>query len=222
MTKRIAIFGAGGFGREVLQIILDINEVAPGSFEPAAFLVDDTYAAEKVVHGVPVVSISEYSIACPDAQIVIAVGSSAARRKIVNRLNSEFAPEYAILVHPRAWVGRNVTIGSGSVICAGVMITTDVSIGEHVHINLGCTVGHDAVLSDYVTLNPSVNISGNVTLEVGAEIGTGSVLIPYANVGRWSVVGAGSVVTKPLGENVTAVGGPAKVIKNRQSGWNEG
>ena len=221
MTRQIVIFGAGGFGREVLQVVLDINEAVPGSFEPVAFLVDDNYTAETVVHGIPVISVSEYQRVYPEAQVVIAIGSSSARRKIVNRLNSKYSPEYAILIHPKAWIGRNVKIGSGTVICAGVMITTDVSIGNHVHINLGCTVGHDSVLSDYVTLNPSVNVSGNVDLREGVEVGTGSVLIPYANIGEWSVVGAGSIVTKPLDKNVTAVGGPAKVIKTRQNGWND-
>jgi len=98
-------------------------------------------------------------------------------------------------------------------------MTTDIHIGEHVHINIGCTIGHDAVLSGFVTLNPSVNVSGNVEVSEGVEVGTRSVLIPHACVGEWSIVGAGSVVTKSLPANVTAVGTPAKVIKSRDVGW---
>ena len=99
------------------------------------------------------------------------------------------------------------------------MITTDISIGKHTHINIGATIGHDASLMDYVTLNPNVSISGNTSINNGCEIGTGSIIIPKITIGKWSIIGAGSVVTKSLPENITAVGAPAKVIKTRPSGW---
>lgn len=90
------------------------------------------------------------------------------------------------------------------------------------HVNIGCTVGHDSVLSDFVTMNPSVNVSGNVHVGTGAELGTGSVLIPHANIGEWSILGAGSVATKAVDANVTALGAPARPIKTRPPGWQEG
>lgn len=221
MAAPLAIFGAGGFAREVLQIVLDINDQLPAPvWEPVGFVVDPAYAGERVVHGLPVwLGADALTQAFAEVSWVVAVGNSAARRQIVMRLNAAQERRFVSLVHPRAWVGRQVDLGAGSVVCAGCQITTDVRVGQHVHINIACTVGHDAVLEDFVTLNPAVNVSGNVALGQGVEVGTNSVLIPHANVGAWSIVGAGSVVTRPLAGNVTAVGAPARVIKSRSAGW---
>lgn len=223
MANPLAIFGAGGFARELLQVILDINDHAPSPvWQPLGFVVDPAYAGAQSLNGLPVwLGTEELDAKYPGAFWSVAVGNSAARRTIVQRLSAEGPRSYATLVHPRAWLGRHVSVGAGSVICAGCQITTDIQIGAQVHVNIGCTVGHDAVLDDFVTLNPGVNVSGNVNLGQGVEVGTNSVLIPHAHVGSWSLVGAGSVVTRSLPANVTAVGAPSRVIKTRPEGWHQ-
>lgn len=224
MTIPIAIFGAGGFAREVLQIVLDINAQSTLTpiWDPVGFIVDAAFVDVEPVHGLPILGTFEWLAAHPSIHIVIAVGSSAARRRIAASVVAACNNSFATLVHPRAWVGRHVNIGQGSVICAGSQVTTDIEIGQHVHVNIGSTIGHDAVLGDFVTINPGVNVSGNVSLGVGVEVGTGSVLIPHTSAGDWSIVGAGSVVTKQLAANTTSVGAPARVIKTREPGWHEG
>ena len=222
MPKPIVFFGAGGFGREVLQIVRDINRSQPETWNPIGFIVDREYKAPPIVQGLPVLGGIDWLQQNKDIHVVVCVGSPAAKRRIAMKIASTCNNQFASLVHPRAWLGDNVWIGYGSVICAGSLITTDIYIGEHVHINLGSTIGHDAKLSDFVTLNPSVNVSGNVTLQQGVEVGTGSVILPHAHIGSWTVIGAGSTVTKPLEDNVTAVGSPAKVVKIRPPGWHEG
>lgn len=218
--KSIAIFGAGGLGREVLQIIHDINNENPNNpiWNPVGFLVDEQYVGEDV-HGLPTLSSLDWLKENTETEIVIAIGSSAHRARIAEKIKRTTSNHFAKLVHPRAWIGKNVSIGCGSIICAGALITTDVIIGENVHINIGCTIGHDAIFKNYATLNPCVNISGNVHIEEGSEIGTGSILIPHTKIGSWSIIGAGSVVLKSIPENSTAVGSPAKVIKTRESNW---
>ena len=215
VAQKIAIFGAGGFAREVLQVILDINESGSSGVEwqPVGFVVDPDYVSDKFIHGLPILGSINWLIENPDVFVVVAIGASDVRKKVAVQIENESENRFATLVHPNAWVGRNVVIEAGSVICAGALITTDIHIGKHVHINIGCTIGHDAVLHDYVTLNPSVNVSGNVEIGVCAEVGTKSVLIPFADVGESSVIGAGAVVIKPIPANATAVGIPAKVIK---------
>ncbi|MEY8688681.1 MAG: acetyltransferase [Leptothrix sp. (in: b-proteobacteria)] len=220
-TTPIVIFGAGGFGREVLQLIHDINRSSPSGpiWQPLGFVVDPEYVDDRLNNGLPIVGSPCWLETRPDVHVVLAVGAPAVRLRTVNDWKQVAASRYATLVHPRAWVGDHVAIGAGSIICAGALITTNISIGQHVHVNIGCTIGHDAVLDDFVTLNPSVNVSGNVHLGTGVDVGTRSVLIPHADVGEWSILGAGSVATKPLPSNVTAVGSPAKVIKTRDEGW---
>lgn len=224
MSTPIAIFGAGGFGREVLQIIHDINSSSNEStkiWEPVGFIVDATFLAKNTVQQLPILGDIEWLHANPLVQIVLAIGSSATRSRIAREIESRVSNRFSTLIHPRAWMGKNVKIGSGSIICAGSLITTDITIGQHVHVNIGSTIGHDAILNNLVTINPGVNISGNSVLGEGVEIGTGSVLLPHTEVGPWSIVGAGTVVTKSLNANVTAVGVPARVIKSRNPGWHQ-
>src|SRR5262249_15125122 len=153
---------------------------------------------------------------------VIAVGSSADRRKIAKRIAGEGRTTFPTLVHPMSWVGDHVTLGSGTVLCAGVLGTTDITIRDHVHVNLGPTTATDAVLRDSATVNPDGHNSGIVCVGEGVELGTGSVIVPKCGIGPWAIVGAGSVVTKPIPADTTAVGAPAKVIKERAAGWHEG
>lgn len=220
MTTPLVIYGAGGFAREVLQIVLDINAMSAAPvWEPLGFIVDTAFAGPEVVHGLPILGGADWLTQNPLAHLVIAIGAPAVKRRIATAVEAASANPFASLIHPRAWMGRNVQIGKGTIVCAGCLVTTDIRIGDHVHVNIGCTIGHDAELEDFATLNPSVNVSGNVNIGTGSEIGTGSILIPHGNVGDWSIVGAGSTVTKPLPGNVTALGSPARVIKTRPPNW---
>lgn len=223
MTREIIIFGAGGFAREVLQIILDINAEQPSSpqWDPLGFIVDPKYITDDYIHGLPILGSIDYLKTKPDAEVIIAVGSSALRKKVTKDIQKISNRTFATLIHPRAWLGRKICIGQGTIICAGALITTDIEIGSHVQINIGCTIGHDVILNDYVTLNPCANVSGNVCISEGAEIGTRTVLIPHTRVGEWSIVGAGAVVIDQIAANTTAVGTPAKVIKTRTINWQE-
>lgn len=110
-------------------------------------------------------------------------------------------------------ISESVSIGIGTIICAGTIITVDEKIGNHVIIKLDCTIGHDDVIDDFVTLYPSVNVSGACHLGECVEMGTGSQIIQGLDVGAGTIVGASACVVKDLESEVTAVGCPAKVIK---------
>lgn len=109
---------------------------------------------------------------------------------------------------------RDVTIyGEGSIICAGCLITVNVTIHEFVILNLGCTVGHDTEIGAYSSLMLSVNVSGEVEIGEGVYVGTGAKIINRLSIGEGTIVGAGAVVTGSLPACCTAVGIPAKPIK---------
>jgi acetyltransferase-like isoleucine patch superfamily enzyme len=108
------------------------------------------------------------------------------------------------------------------VITAGCILTNQIRIGAHVHLNLDSTIGHDVLVEDFVTVAPGVHISGNVTLGGGNNIGTGAAIIQGVRIGAGSVVGAGAVVTEDVPPDVVAVGVPARVIKQRSPGWADG
>ena len=216
--KRLAIYGTGGFAREVLELVRDVNEIEP-TFEAIGWLDDDTSKIGQTIKGLPVLGpIEDASGKLSTFEVVIAIGNTVARSRIAARLD-RLGIASPVLVDPRARVGRDITIGDGSIVCAGSLLTTDIHLGRHVILNLSVTVGHDAGLADYVTLAPTVNVSGNVRIAEGCDIGTGCATVQGVSIGEWSIVGAGAVVARDLPANVTAVGVPAKVIKERPAGW---
>ncbi len=218
--KDLVLVGCGGFAREVLQIALDQNDQQP-AWNVLGFVDDDPERHGTTIHDLPVLGGVDWLAQQPEVHVNIAIGNTVVRRKLAKRITGLGVQHFATLIHPRAWVGRHVDIGPGSTICAGTMITTDIRLGAHTIANLDCTIGHDAVLEQYVTLAPSVNVSGNVTIGEGCDVGTGAVVIQGVEIGAWSIIGAGAVVVKPIPANVTAVGTPAKPIKERPAGWHD-
>lgn len=211
--RELYIIGAGGFGRETAWLVERIN-AADRVWDLKGFIDEDTGLHGKILDGYPVFGGFDY-LEKEESGLwaVIAVGNAKARKLCAARLSMLPHVSFAVLIDPGVTMSALVSVGEGSIICAGTVLTVDAKIGSHNIINLDCTVGHDAELSDYVTLYPSVNISGNVKLGECTELGTGSQVIQGITIGQGTVVGAGAVVVKDIEAEVTAVGNPAKVIK---------
>lgn len=215
--KPLYIFGAGGFGREAAWLVERINAVAP-TWAFQGFVDDDEDLHGTYMDGYMVCGGYEYLQALTvDTWIVLAIGNAKIRKKETESLASLQHIHYATLVDPGVVLSSSVSIGEGSMICAGNIMTVDIAIGKHNIINLDCTIGHDAQLSDFVTLYPSVNVSGNVKIGTVAELGTGAQIIQGMHIGSNTVIGAGAVVVEDIPDDVTAVGCPAKVINRRSS-----
>ena len=146
--KEIVIFGAGGMGREVRQIIERIN-LQQRVWRCLGFLVDERFRVPEPVHELPVLTGLGALGGLPGAAVVVAVGDPAVRREIVERIRLRFENPFATLVDPRATCGDYVRLGPGTVVAPGAVITTDVVIGDHVIINVGASVSHDARLVPY-------------------------------------------------------------------------
>ena len=211
--KDIAIFGVGGFGREVLALIKDINKVSP-AWNIVGFF-DDGYEKGVMVNGYPTLGKSEDLNSWPTAiSIAVSIGSPAIKKKVLDKIKNPLV-DYPTLIHPSVWIGDEefVDIGKGCIVCAGNLITTNIKIQDFVILNLGCTVGHDTIICDYAAFMPSVNISGKVSIGEGVYVGTGAKIINQLEIGEYTIVGAGAVVSKTLPARCTAVGVPAKPIK---------
>lgn len=202
------VFGAGGSGREVAWLA----EQSWGSRVKIEFVVDIPNHPRRDINGHRVKLITEVT---PDssARLVIAVGDSRARRRIAARYTDTGLRE-TIMVHPRAEISDSVEIGSGSIICAGVVLTTNIRVGRHVHVNVGSTISHDAVINDFATLSPGVHVSGHVHIGLGAFIGTGANVINGSPdtplvIGDGAVVAAGACVTKSVARDALVAGVPA-------------
>ena len=206
--KDIIIVGASGFGTEILWLARRLGRNVAG------FLDDTTEKHKTHILGVPVLGAINECGKYGSNEFIVAIGSPRGRASVVSDLTGHGIVEYATLVDPSAIVGENVSIGEGSIVCAGVICTVNVSIGRHTIINLNSTVGHEVEIDDFVTIAPNVSISGNIYLNNLVEVGTGATLREKLEVGAGSVVGMGSVLTKSVDENKIVVGNPARVIKS--------
>lgn len=207
----IAIFGVGGFGREVLTLIHDVNKIEP-KWNVIGFF-DDGYPIGYDVHGLKVLGgVAELNEWDKPMAVAIAIGTPAIKKKILSKINNPLI-EFPTLIHPTVFIGDCVSIENGCIICANCVITCDIKIGDFVILNLACTVGHDTAIGKYSAFMPTCNISGEVMIGESVYCGTGVKIINQTGIGDNAIIGAGAVVTKPIPANCTAVGVPAKVVK---------
>lgn len=196
VTRSLVIIGAGGFGREVVDVVDAINAAAP-TFELLGFLDDGDVQHDLLARiGVPLLGDTRM-ITELDAEYVIGIGSPDPRRRI-DSWARDCGPRAAVLRHPAASVGRDVSIGDGCIIAAGARLTTHIALGRHVHINLNCTVGHDTIIEDHATLFGGAVVGGGCVIEAGATIGSGAVIVPGVRIGRDATVGAGALVVRDV------------------------
>ena len=210
---KLAIIGAGGFGREVLSLIKSINRVE-STFDIIGFL-DDGVEQGKSIHDLPVLGAVKDVKILGIKNVVLAIGNPHIRKTMVAQLGTQVS--FPTIFHPSVIFQDNerIKIGQGCIICAGNILTTDIEIGNHCIINLSCTIGHDAVLGDFTSIMPGVNISGGARLESEVYVGTGAKLIKASSVGNGAIIGAGAVVDSDVLENEVVVGVPARPLKNR-------
>jgi sugar O-acyltransferase (sialic acid O-acetyltransferase NeuD family) len=216
MTRRpIAIYGAGGFGREVAWL-LDVCSASGWDAQLHCFIDDSTATQGTYVHGTPVLSLADAAKQFPGAFVVAGIGAPRIRQALIERaVQAGFQP--LTVVHPGVEQSTHVVIGEGTLICAGNILTTDIVLGAQVQINLACTIGHDVQLGDYTTLAPGVHVSGCVVTGKCVYIGTGAVIVNGTSeqpiiIEDDAVIGAGACVTKSVPANLTVVGVPARPL----------
>jgi len=210
--KKIAIIGAGGFGREVKMLIDQIN-IEKLTYEIIGFY-DDDKSLPELINGIPYMGTIETLLKRDDKiSLAIGIGIPVIKEKIIEQLiGNKF--EFPTLIHPSVIIGNDdVAIGKGTIVCAGNIITCNIQIKDFVTLNLSCTVGHDTIINDFASFMPSVNISGEVVIKEKVYVGTGAKIINQLEIGKNTIIGAGAVVSKSLPANCTAVGIPAQPIK---------
>ena len=217
-AARIAIYGGGGVAREVLQLVKDL--AASGTpIACAGFLVDPGFRKSEAVSGLPVLGGAGWLRKETRVAVTIAIGSPAARYRIAQSIERDFGARFVTLIHPHATIGDTVSIGIGSIVCAGSVATVDIRLGAHVQLHVNSTIGHDATIESFATVAPGANIGGATDIGAGAFVGSGAVVLPRCKIGEWSIVGAGTVITADVPDNATVVGVPARIVAQRTPGW---
>lgn len=216
--KRLVIYGTGGNGRGMLEVAEAINDIAP-TWDIVGFLNDDPAVIGSTVCDYPIVGGYEWLLQHKDVWLVLGIGNTADRYKVAASLEQDGVSNFATLIHPSAVLARRFAYGVGCVIFGNVTVDVDTRIGDHVQLGRNSSLGHDISVGSFVNLSPAATMTGFCVVGDGCDIGANATVIPRVGIDEWSIIGAGSVVTKPIPANVTAVGTPAKAVKNREPGW---
>lgn len=213
----VVIFGVGGISREVAYTIIDINNYNNTKvFDLLGFVTEDADSIGDNYSDMPVVACDEtfndFIEAFGVLGFVVPIGMPKIKRRIVEKLpKGKTNIVFPNIIHPTAVINKkNISLGVGNIVEAGVKFTLDIKIGNFNLLNLNTTVGHDVIIEDYCVINPLVSISGGGTIRENVLIGTGANILENLEIGKNSIVGAGAVVTKNIPPNTVAVGVPAK------------
>lgn len=200
MSDIYAIYGSGGYAREVMPLLrLHVNMVTQTA-ENQCIFIDDAVEEEAVVNGSPVLSFEAALARFPDSTVhcCIAIASQRVRRALTAKCAANGVKMFSVHA-PNALVMDDVIVGEGSVLSPFVTITSNVRIGVSFHANLYSYVAHDCVIGDYVTLAPGVRCNGNIHIGDGAYVGTGVIIHPGRRgkpltIGENAKIAAGSTV----------------------------
>jgi sugar O-acyltransferase (sialic acid O-acetyltransferase NeuD family) len=194
------IIGAGGFASEI--------RAHYNNFEMKCFVDHEYYSPNND----NIYSLNDFD---PNKyEVIIAIGDPKLREDMVYKLPS--TTKYFTYVHESASILGDVTIGEGSIIAAGCIITTNIRIGKHAHLNLLSTIGHDCIIGDYFTTAPGAKISGNCNIGDRVYFGTNSSVRQKINICDDVTIGLNAGVVKHINQPGVYVGVPAKKIKSSE------
>ena len=199
---KLAIIGASGHGK----VVADIAE--KNGYDDIEFFDDNqslTHCGKWPVVG----SVSEV-LNGRNESLFVAVGNSEIRKKIMDMYECE---KIISLIHPKAVIAEDVTVGRGTVIMAGTVINAGTKIGKGCIINTCSSVDHDCILENYVHIAPGGHMCGSVVIGDGTWIGAGATIINNISICNNCMIGAGAVVTRDITASGTYVGVPMRMIK---------
>lgn len=206
----IFIIGIGGFSKEVYFLIKET-----GIYNVKGFISKDIEEDSKRVGKEIIKIIDEFDFLNnynKGLNVAIGVGKPFLIKKIAEKFKNFKMPN---IIHPSLiFDKKNIKIGIGNIITAGVIFTTDINIGSFNIFNLNSTIGHDTLIGNYNVFNPSTNISGNNKIGNGNLFGVGSISLENMEIGDNNVIGASALLTKNINNDGVYVGIPAKIMKN--------
>jgi sugar O-acyltransferase (sialic acid O-acetyltransferase NeuD family) len=206
----IVIVGSGGQGREIHDLV---ETAADDELEVVGYLDDSPaarYQALVEARGSKILGGLDWlSDAAPEIQVLVGIAAPGVRHR-VDSLILRTGRRSPTIVHPTATVGSQCRLGPGTVLWPGARLTTNISLGRHVHVNQAVTIGHDTIVRDYVTLNPAAAVSGDCVVQENVLLGAQSCILQGLTVGAGAVVGAAACVVRDVTPGVTVRGVPAR------------
>lgn len=212
--KDIAIYGFGGYGREIASIIKSINIVKP-TWNIIGFFDDDQSKLGleneygKVLGGIDFVNSYDKELS-----VVMAIASPNVLEKIITNINNPNL-SFPNIIAPTVFFFDKETfnIGYGNVLCHHCRVSTDVTMGNFNLINGCCSFGHDVKLGNYNMMQPETRVSGETTIGNKNFFGVRCTILQGLKIGNETRIGAGSFIIRKTKDGQTYFGNPAKMLK---------
>ena len=217
MTERFLVWGAGGHGKVIADLIRSVGGTVVGfadrDIEKGGMVVEPgggtvVVDESRLIHAI----VDGRALPCNANALALGIGENVARLACLARAGRTSIPA---LVHPRSTVSEYSHLGRGTVVFAGAVVNSEARLGEGVIVNSGSIVEHDCVLDDGVHVAPGSVLTGGVRVGRATLVGARSVVLPGVVVGEDVTIGAGSVVTRDVASGVAVAGNPAKPIRRR-------
>lgn len=204
--KKILIYGAGGHGKVVLDILLTMG------CEVSGFLDADSNKHGNKINGFEVLGDWPYLEKNKSMGLALGIGNNKIREMIFKQAKN-IGVEIVSAVHSSAVISKFAKIGEGVVIMPGAIVNSGCILEDGVVVNTGATVDHDCHLERFSQIWPGAHLAGGIRIGEFSYVGTGAAIIQNLKIGREVIIGAGAAVVSDLPDKVTAVGVPARIIK---------
>jgi sugar O-acyltransferase (sialic acid O-acetyltransferase NeuD family) len=210
--KDIAIYGGGGFGREVACLIHKINE-KNSQWNILGFFDDGIKKGTRNEYGEILGGMEELNAYAQELSLAIGIGSPHIVHQVRERITNSKIDFPNIISPDIVYLDEaNMRIGKGNIISFGCILSCNVSIGDFNILNWNISIGHDVVIEDFNAFMPSVKISGEVTIGKRNFFGVNSVVLQQLFIGNDTVIGANSLILRKTKDGMTYIGNPAKII----------
>jgi sugar O-acyltransferase (sialic acid O-acetyltransferase NeuD family) len=208
-TAPIFVFGAGGHGRVVAEIMLACGWNLQGFLDDAA----EEHAS--TMFGLPVRNADHGLKSGPRGRVALGIGDNGAREAIAERVRNA-GGSLISAVHPSAIISPSANLAEGVVVMAGAVLNAECRIFEGAIINTGAVIEHDVQVGRYAHVSSNCTTGGGAQIGDRALVGLGAVVLPGKRIGSDSLIGAGAVVTSDIGDGEVAYGVPARVQRRNR------
>ena len=201
--KKLIIIGAGGHGKVCSEIAISLK-----LWDDVLFLDDSSTDNNLNIVG----KVSDFTNFVQDFDFFCAIGNNELRKNLHSKILSKNG-NIVSLIHPKAIISSNVTIGIGTVVMAGAILNNNSTIKNGVIINSNSVIEHDCKVNDFVHVSPGCIISGSVNIGSETWIGSGSIVINNINISSKCLIGAGSLIVKDIAKPGKYFGHPVQNIE---------
>ena len=211
---RLAIYGTGGTGREVHEIVSSMDPLYE-RWEELVFVDDVT--EERELYGSRIMSFEALSrsLDASEVEFVVAVGEPSSRELLYDRVVSR-GYSLATVIHPSAFVAPSARLGHGVFVKMQSIVSSDAVLEDNVFVQADVIVGHDVRVGAHTQISAFSHIAGNASLGERCYLGVRSSVREECVMGDDVVVAMGGVVMeKRVPPRVLAVGNPAKYVRRK-------